>query len=175
MGRKLQGTPKGNEPTLETKRRLPPSREDPELIWRHGLHKKVVEVVDSAATESFASHADHVSANDVCPACQESNLGLQGTQPSHIAQDRLDKFLQLYAEPIAVRTKEMRNCGIPVATLCYWFGPLMVRHWVEDGKELFGLSPSRLACGWGFTVRLRFISQYAATLIILLHREISQH
>lgn len=107
---------------------------------------------------------------DVALARQSLGLDLEGNQSPPMMQGRLAQFLRCYSEPIAVRVSKARRHCILGGSLSHCVGPVLVKRWAEDGKELFS-TPSRLAYGWACTFRLQYISHRAMTLKILPHRE----
>ena len=68
-------------------------------------------------------------------------------------QERLAKFLQSYAEPSSVQVKAIGGHTTRMMSLCYWFGPIVMKQWTQNGEEIFKVRPAGSAYGCGLTIR----------------------
>ena len=84
---------------------------------------------------------------------------------------RFSQLIRSYSEPFSIQASTIRSYSTLLGSLCCGYGPITLRRWAENGKELFYPSPRWTSFGLTLIVRSPIPCLPAVTLQVFVQRK----
>ena len=128
--------------------------------------------VDSVTRQTFSSISFPGNDASLVQTTQKTLLpNPVGREKHALVGTQFTRFLQEYAEPIAISCQKTLLYKSYFATLCYSHGPTHMKRWTEKGEELFGVMSGWSAYGMRVAIRLPIICSRTLSLAVYAQRE----